>query len=244
MKKYSSLILCEGETDQALIGSYLEATSGWKYQKKGNGYPFQEENVNIYLKDNSDALGIWQIGGNDFIKAISTIMNGEKKDKVVDRIVVVTDHDDSGAETLRPQSILDAISSALTIEKLRTEDFFNKWSSIEYTDAFGAASTIQFCYMLVPLDSVGALETFMMKSLSEQNTEQDNVINQAKSFVKNFSSAVYLRSRREKVKAELGVSLAVFSPDRVFTTMKELIDSVQWGSFTTANTQFELLREL
>jgi len=25
---------------------------------------------------------------------------------------------------------------------------------------------------------------------------------------------------------------------------KELIDSVQWGSFTTANTQFELLREL
>jgi len=25
---------------------------------------------------------------------------------------------------------------------------------------------------------------------------------------------------------------------------KELIDSVQWGNFTTANTQFELLREL
>ena len=157
---------------------------------------------------------------------------------------MVTDHDDSGAKNNSPSGILDAISSALTIEKLCTEDFFNKWSSIEYTDAFGAASTIQFCYMLVPLNSVGALETFMMKSLSEQNAEQDNVINQAKSFVKNFSSAVYLRSRREKVKAELGVSLAVFSPARVFITMKELIDSVQWGSFTTANTQFELLREL
>ena len=25
---------------------------------------------------------------------------------------------------------------------------------------------------------------------------------------------------------------------------KKLIDSVQWGSFTTANAQFELLREL
>ena len=41
MKKYNSLILCEGETDQALIGSYLEATSGWKYQKKTKGFPFQ-----------------------------------------------------------------------------------------------------------------------------------------------------------------------------------------------------------
>lgn len=244
MKKYDSLILCEGETDQALIGSYLEATSGWKYQKKRNDFPFQEESIITYLRDNSDALGIWQIGGDDFTKAITSIMNGEKQDKMVDRIVVVTDHDDSEAETMRPKSILDAISSALAIEKLCTEDYINKWSSIDYTDAFEAANTIQFCYMLVPLDSVGALETFMMKSLSEQNTEQDNVINQAKSFVKNFSSAVYLRSRREKVKAELGVSLAVFSPDRVFTTMKELIDSVQWGSFTTANTQFELLREL
>lgn len=29
-----------------------------------------------------------------------------------------------------------------------------------------------------------------------------------------------------------------------YKAMKELIDSVQWGSFTTANTQFELLREL
>jgi hypothetical protein len=46
------------------------------------------------------------------------------------------------------------------------------------------------------------------------------------------------------VKAELGVSLSVFSPDRIFTTMKELIDSVQWEKFATANAQFERLKEL
>ena len=99
-------------------------------------------------------------------------------------------------------------------------------------------------YLLVPLDSVGALETFMMNSLSEQNEEKSNVILQAKEFVKNFSSQVYLRERREKVKAELGVSLSVFSPDKVFTTMKELIDSAHWETFATANTQFERLKEL
>ena len=244
MKKYNSLILCEGETDQALIGSYLEATSGWKYQKKTKGFPFQGENINTYLKDNAEALGIWRIGGDNFIKVVSSIMAGEKQDKVVDRVIVVTDHDDAEAETLRPQRILNTISSSLGTRALCTEDYINKWFPVEYTDAFGTESVVHFCYLLVPEDGIGALETFMMKSLSEQNAEQESVISQAKSFVRNFSSNVYLKERRERVKAELGVSMSVFSPDKVFTTMKELIDSVHWESLATANTQFERLREL
>lgn len=246
MRKYNNLILCEGETDQALIGSFLENTSGWHFLKgtrETREFPFQEESIWSYKKDNGDTLGIWQVGGNNFNDAIKTIMEGEKEDKFVDRVAIVTDHDDSDAEDERPQTILNTITSVLSCGELNQGDFRNKWTTISFQSALGAAN-IQFCYLLVPLDSVGALETFMMNSLSEQNEEKSNVILQAKEFVKNFSSQVYLRERREKVKAELGVSLSVFSPDKVFTTMKELIDSAHWENFATANTQFERLKEL
>lgn len=243
MKKYRSLILCEGETDQALIGSYLEATAGWVYLKKTSDFPFQGERICAYQKDESNTLGIWQVGGNDFSHAIDVILEGAKKDEVVDNIVVVTDHDDLDAEQSRPQVILDDFSSSLGIETLTKDNYLNKWSPISYNNVFGP-SVIQFCYLLMPLEETGALETFMMNSLSEQNAENKNVISQAKTFVREFSSEKYLRERREKVKAELGVSLSVFSPDRVFTTMKELIDSVSWGDFTTAHVQFERLQEL
>ena len=243
MKKYRSLILCEGETDQALIGSFLEATAGWVYLKKISDFPFQGEKICAYQKDENNTLGIWQVGGNDFSHAIDVILEGAKKDEVVDNIAVVTDHDDIDAEQNRPQEMLNIFSSSLGIGTLTRENYLNKWSPILFNNIFGP-SAIQFCYLMVPIEEAGALETFMMNSLYEQNAENKNVISQAKTFVREFSSEKYLRERREKVKAELGVSLSVFSPDRIFRTMKELIDSVSWGDFTTAHVQFERLQEL
>ena len=84
----------------------------------------------------------------------------------------------------------------------------------------------------------------MLASLSEQAAEKERVITQAKEFVENFKSDVYLRQRREKNKAELGVSLSIFSPDRIFTTMNELIRSVNWVEYQTAQKQFRLLRAI
>ena len=135
------------------------------------------------------------------------------------------------------------VSSSLDVELPKKVEFTNKWVSVVYDNAFGSTE-IRLCYVLVPLTEIGALETFMMNALSEQSTEQRSVILQAKEFVTNFSSEKYLRERREKIKAELGVSLSVFSPDRIFTTMKELLDSVQWSEFDTTNAQFNILKEL
>lgn len=107
-----------------------------------------------------------------------------------------------------------------------------------------ADSVIELCYILVPLKMQGALETFMLNSLAEQASEKDEIIRQASDFINNLKSDVYLTKRREKVKAQLGVSLSVFSPDRVFTTMNELLQSVNWAVFQTAHEQFKALNNL
>lgn len=84
----------------------------------------------------------------------------------------------------------------------------------------------------------------MMNALSEQSKDKEHVIEESKTFIDGFQSDVYLKHRREKIKAELGVSLSIFSPDRIFTTMKELIDSVAWEDFSETHKQFELLKRL
>lgn len=63
-------------------------------------------------------------------------------------------------------------------------------------------------------------------------------------FVEGFESDMYLKKRRERTKAELGAALTVFSPDKVFTTMQELIDSVDWSKFEATDRQFKLLTEI
>jgi len=90
----------------------------------------------------------------------------------------------------------------------------------------------------------GALETFMLDALSEKSPEKKHVVEQSRSFVKGFKSDVYLKKRRERTKAELGVALSAFSPDKVFTTMQELIDSFDWTEFEATDKQFKLLTEI
>lgn len=87
-------------------------------------------------------------------------------------------------------------------------------------------------------------ETDILNSLADNDIEKNKVIKQVKDFVSNLDSDVYLQKRRERVKAELGVSVAVFSPDKVFTEMSELISSVRWENLDYIHSQFALLREI
>ena len=78
-----------------LIGSYLEATEGWKFVKIPRGFPFPGEDICRYRKDTDKMLGIWQVGGNRFCPAVEKIVTGAKIDSTVYNIAIVTDHDDT-----------------------------------------------------------------------------------------------------------------------------------------------------
>ena len=239
----SSIILCEGETDQALLGCYLEKTAGWSFAKDQKADLFPLEQVVWYKDGHNNLKGIWQVGGNDFTDAVQKVLDRELLEHQFDHLVIVTDNDDSAEVRERLQEVLKTVAAVSRGCKLGEECEENQWGSFIIENSF-SRSEIQFLYLLVPMQETGALETFMMNSLSEQSEEKRNVIDQSKVFVKGFQSDCYLKQRREKVKAELGVSLSVFSPDRIFTTMKELIDSVEWERFSTTHEQFELLKQV
>lgn len=245
--KIKAIILCEGESDQILIGSYLGTVNSLVYQRKlPRNNPFNGQRVNWYKNEEDEYIGIWTVSGNNFLKAIDIIMRFEKFECGIGKVAILTDHDDISAEKERPKEIYDAIDEVLDIENYDSEAFLtyhNKWFKIAYNDSFGRKVEIGFLYMLIPEFCEGALETFMLSSLSE-NEDKKEVIDQVKEFISGVKSGKYLRKRREKIKSELGVSIQIFNPERMFDTMMELINSVDWKQFDSTNEQFRELRKL
>lgn len=243
-KRYN-LILCEGETDQVLIGLYLEALGGWKFKKTDK--PLYKENEIVwYSGKNQSVLGIWRVEGNDFSRVMAKISEREKYDAGLDSLVVITDHDDEKAENERVvetfKGFIDCFPETKgSIDRLSAN--LNFWTEVSYQSSFDE-NKARMCYLLVPMQEVGALETFMLNALSENNPEQKEVIDQVKRFIKDFESEVYLKSRRDKVKAELGISLSIFNPERIFRIMDELLSQANWAEFDASDKQFSILKEI
>lgn len=234
------LILCEGNTDQILIGSYIEQTTNWIYVQNLSNNPFAEESINWY-QNNTQIVGIWENGGNDFENSLKKICQREIQEHEIENLLIITDHDDSKAET----EAFDKIKGYLR-DGLKCSDSdnikLNEWSEINFEDPFKKVS-MNVGYMLVPLVEQGALETFMLNSLSESYDKSSEVVKQVDSFINNFKSEKYLTKRREKIKARLGVSLSIFNPDKSLKIMKEIISSVDWGKLDSCKKQFEMIRE-
>ena len=241
------MILCEGATDQILISAYLMKEKGWDFIKtRKDSFPFSDKDLFWYENECGEYLGIWQINGKSFEPVVRRIMVLESVEHTVESICIITDHDDEDeAENKRPEGILNAANEVLQIKDFDIGELKNKsnhqWTSIEYKDSFSQDQHMDICYLLVPVDSQGALETYMLNALSENSESKKEAIQQVKAFVKEFKSEEFLKKRRDRVKAELSVSISVFSPDRMFDTMTEIIKSVDWTDFRTTDTQFGVL---
>ena len=67
MSRITGIILCEGETDQVLISSYLGAVRDWKYFPFKNP-PLPKESTRWFRNENDDLLGFWLVEGNSFAR--------------------------------------------------------------------------------------------------------------------------------------------------------------------------------
>ena len=85
----------------------------------------------------------------------------------------------------------------------------------------------------------------MLKALCESSDSRHEVADKVHDFVARFNTEskynVFLKRRRDKIKAELGMFVSVINPDKMFNTLGELIKSVDWSKFDLTNSQFSML---
>ena len=245
MSEVRAIILCEGETDQTLIGLYLESISDYSFcQKSTYSDIFSGEEITWYKNKRDCYIGIWDNNGNNFEKALDKISYREKNlEHIIECIVVVTDNDDEFAQDELPKRLYLTISTGLGkadkgIDSLKN----NEWVRFKLKNPFGDA-IIDVCYLLVPSDKNGALETYMLDALTENDENQAYIIGQVKSFISDIDTKKYLQHRRDKTKATLGVAISIFNPERIFWIMNEILKSVDWGKYKTSSMQFAIFND-
>lgn len=250
--KRRSILLCEGETDQVLLSYYFKQKSGYEYIKKCENLlcrKSQEESVCLYRqkqKENGEELIIWAVGSQSLIpEALSEIlgMNQSNTENVYSRIAILTDRDSDEENANFWESINHTIIS-FGIDVVLEEQ---KWIKLHQSVEFDEEVEIEILGLSIPLDKDGALETFLLSALEEQDQNR-YLAQQSEIFVRGLIEnreylCSYLTNRRLCVKAPLAVFFAIANPERTFHSFDNILKSVSWEKYTTIRNAFHLLDE-
>ncbi|MGL4914536.1 MAG: DUF3226 domain-containing protein [Romboutsia sp.] len=244
----NSIILCEGKVDAILISYYLEKVHGWQYNKKKppvkiNIINNENEEANWYTL-NDKKLCIWAIGGvSNFKHNISEIIKINKlageDNQSFNKVIIISDRDDEENN----ENIISDFNNMFTDNKINIELEMNNITNTTYINDFDDEININVGIIVVPKEGRGAIETFLLDALSENEAER-YIVNKSKAFIESIESSKYLNRRREKVKAELGVTFALISPDKVFTPLHNLLCEVNWDEYTNIQQGFKILENL
>lgn len=240
-----TVIFCEGITDRVFLGSFLKSSdlncneiSGYEdlqYEKIFDGTNKYNKRVDYYSYSDRNYVAVCEVGGCNFLDDVKYIFAREILEHKVDKIIIVTDHDEENECKNRCKDIFDGISridGVKTVEDQNNE----KHRSFVVKNQFEVA-TIDILFVDIPLNSMGNLETLVLDCICKPTRDDSDSVDrkyvkeESKSFVEKLDKKKCLKSRRDQIKAPLGVAIALLNPGRALCTMKQLIDSIDFEQF-------------
>lgn len=224
----NKLILCEGKTDAILLSYYLSHVQNWMPYKKGPIKISVDEASGesaYWYKREDDYLLICGVGGKD--KFGRFFVEKKIREAIIDsnfcsKVALVTDRDDRQVEQIA-EEICHSFAPVITqVDQ-------NIWTENSYQDSYGQQQTLSFLLLVIPLEQQGALETVLLKAISEDPYDQKSV-ERCATFVEEMVPYAdrYIGKTRLKLKAHLGVTWAIQSSGKEFTFIDQQIRSVPW----------------
>lgn len=240
------IIICEGKTDAILVAYYLEKVANWTYTTKTKKLPVLTLRLNDELNwytDGSEHLAIWSVGGNsNFLKAnnfIGTYNSAADIDNIFSKIIILTDRDDSTIEIIVNNLFQIVPGTSTETPQNNTLHTFNMQNQ------FGQSISFEVGFIVIPFDVPGAIETFLLNSLSSESEELKKIITIVENLIDNIIEAPsYLPKTRDKLKAKLGVTLAIISPEKVFSDLHSVLRGIEWEQFSSIQQGFILIKHV
>ena len=246
-----SIIICEGETDFAFLQYFMMKVNGWKDFKKSENRknPSFISSINNsisrdFVRD-SDILTIISSGGCSNIKTVFEEIIRKNQNEIFDeerysKIVVLTDNDEDGVEEKIVSGLTSASGTSVTISN-------NAWTDLSFQDMTENSFSSKLLLLIIPFDEYGAIETFLLKAISEQNSYDAEIIKKAKAFVGSADPEKrYLTHRGFKIKAELYAYFSVridYTPNQL-KQRKEILTNVPWEEYENIQESFKELKKL
>lgn len=246
--KRRSILICEGETDQVLLSYYFKEQFGYNYIGKSDNLLYttsREESVCLYEREKDhDELTIWAVGSHSLLKSgFHTVlsMNKSNADKIYSRIVIITDRD-SEPENNQLWKDINQQMRCFGIDATLCE---GEWGKVQQSVGFEEEIELEILGLSIPLNEEGALETFLLNALEEQENNR-YLVQQSKNFVNELRNNMdllngYLSTRRLCVKAPLSVFFAITNPEKAYQPFKNIILSVTWEKYRVVQKSFDLL---
>jgi hypothetical protein len=251
------VILCEGFDDVYFIGyllyKCLRQEHKWTYdselEKKFSAlYSFptlgRNERREIYQRG-EDRLAIWGIGGKDrlpfVLRDLHTINTSHPSERL-ENIVIVSDRDQNEIDgTLRRfEQHLQEMGWGVSLRN-------NHRNKVTYA-VEDESYDVYICPIIVPFDENGALETVLMKAISDGAQDDAYVVCEAKRYVSTVyesgKAKKYLIHARERLKAEFSSVISIINPDRSTARFNELFMCHEWEKSDYITSQFHLVLEI
>lgn len=252
MRNLYKIVICEGKTDRILIGKYLtkkydlhnrnDLKDTFDFRIKYVNDFYQKDDINIFVVEahSSTELNACMKYFRDMMKFL--------EDDCIDKIVIVTDHDDKHAVGFC-QNVKEVFNIRLSgKEKLKIGHVYN--IEIKISDNINSC---QLMYLIIPEINEGALETFLVEVLANVNNQF--IIDGIKKFldsVENMEHRSYLKTRGQRTKALLSMLLSAMYPERNNIPFN-FLDEIDWtakekfnqffdrvGNMLIGNSDFEL----
>lgn len=238
----NKLILCEGKTDAILLSYYLGKLCGWSPVRKGPKELQIKEDTNAgetayWYQREADYLLICAVGSKDRFRTFfdTYIRQPLVAVDAFSKIAAIIDHDEETITGLEHR-----IQKDLSLIANHAQN--GHWVPHTYTNGFGETMTLSVLLQIIPSEQQGALETLLLTAISEDPYDQ-NIVEKSKAYVDGIAPQAnrYIGKRRLVLKAYLGVTWAIQSPQKVFTFIDDQLRSVPWETSETLSNCFREL---
>jgi len=244
----NSLILCEGKTDCILLQYYLEKVHSWVRENRKKFHAVNNSWSNFFIKaDNS--LVISETKGCSRLAEglITAIVRNENVapgsyDEYFDKIIIFTDNDEEDTAANLINEIQNKLqeTSAIFARPIQ-KDIWNKRT----IQAIDGTREFELYVMFIPFDENGALETYLLNCVGNNDTYDKVIIDKGNTFVDTIDpDKKYLNQRRLKTKAKFDVYFSVRTAADQYSERQNILKSVAWENYDSIRTDFKVFEDL
>lgn len=245
-----TVIICEGQDDLWFLYYYLEKKCGWtvfensdKNKWKNNKIPERTNRKIVYIKSiESDSVaaivtGNGQSGIIDVINDIKTINSMAINECAITKIIIFRDCDDRLPDDVAAE--MDGVfDNKVQLRNCMVSDYD--------TLVDGEKLSVRILPVVIPFDEEGAIETLLMKSISDKSAAGKYVVTHANEYISSAVENVkpeYLNKQREQTKARYSAALAVTNPRKSRDQFRELMMSTDWENSPSIDLHMKVVRE-
>ena len=242
-----SVILCEVSTDFVLLQHFMRRTYQWEYKSNKQINIAGQSARECTLQKDDNTVSIIGCGGcNRLIPCLNyeLMLNSVSAlGEAYDKIVIITDRD----EVLTEQEFSEQIEYQIKVYNGKYSGLItnNEWMEFSFINGYGDELKTKLLMLVIPFEETGAMETFLLNAIAEQDEYDKYIINQCNAFVDNVDNQrKYLNKRRYITKAKFDVYFSVRTSAEQFNERRNIIKNVAWEKYPLIQNSFDKLGEL